>query len=69
MVFQSAPCRAVLLSKNQSKDDIKGYQKMTTVIPQGADPLPPSSTCSEEDRNHLNEEFTPLLPTGIGERV
>ena len=40
--------------------------------PQGADPLPPSSTCSEESktgRNHLNEEITPLLPTAIGERL
>ncbi len=30
-------------------------------------PTPPSSTCSE-DKNHLNEEIAPLLPTGIGER-
>ncbi len=41
------------------------------VSTQGADHLPPSSTCSEDvaktGRNHLNEEFTPLLPTGIGE--
>jgi hypothetical protein len=37
--------------------------------PHGADPLPPSSTCiAKTGRNHLNEEFTPLLPTGIGER-
>ncbi len=34
---------------------------------QAADPLPPFATCSE-DRHHLNEDFTSLLPTGIGER-
>jgi hypothetical protein len=36
--------------------------------PQGADPHPPSSTRGKTGRNHLNEEITPLLPTGIGER-
>ncbi len=28
----------------------------------------PSSTREKAGRNHLNEEITPLLPTGIGER-
>jgi hypothetical protein len=36
--------------------------------PQGADPLPPSSTRGKAGRNHLNEEIIPLLSTGIGER-
>jgi hypothetical protein len=31
-------------------------------------PIPPSSTLGKAGRNHLNEEITPLLPTGIGER-
>jgi len=31
-------------------------------------PQPPSSTLGKAGRNHLNEEITPLLPTGIGER-
>jgi hypothetical protein len=34
---------------------------------QAADPLPPP-LCVAKSRNNLNEEFTPLLPTGIGER-
>jgi hypothetical protein len=37
--------------------------------PQGADPLPPSSTRGKAGRNNLNEEITPLLPTGIGQRL
>jgi hypothetical protein len=28
----------------------------------------PPPTCSEDRKNHLNEEITPLIPTGIGER-
>ncbi len=39
------------------------------TIPQGADRLPPSSTRGKAGRNHLNEEITPLPPTGIGERL
>jgi hypothetical protein len=35
-------------------------------MPQGADP--PPSTRGKAGRNHLNEEITPLLPTGIGEK-
>ncbi len=35
---------------------------------QGADRHPPSSTRGEAGRNHLNEEITPVIPTGIGER-
>ncbi len=35
---------------------------------QGADPLPLPLRVAKTGRNHLNEEFTPLLPTGIGER-
>jgi hypothetical protein len=34
---------------------------------QGADPHPPSSILGKEGRNHLNEEITSFLPTGIGE--
>jgi hypothetical protein len=36
--------------------------------PQGADPHPPPLRVGKAGRNHLNEEITPLLPTGIGER-
>jgi hypothetical protein len=32
------------------------------------DPHPPSSTRGKTGKNHLNEENTPLLPTGIDER-
>jgi hypothetical protein len=38
------------------------------VTPQGADHLPLPLRIAKTGRNHLNEEFTPLLPTGIGER-
>jgi hypothetical protein len=46
--------------------------RYTTLIkgvfqPQGADPPPPSSAWGNTGGNHLNEEITPLLPTGIGE--
>ncbi len=41
-------------------------QRLTPTSPQGADPYP--STRGKAGRNHLNGEFTPLLPTGIGER-
>ncbi len=36
--------------------------------PQGADPPPPSSARGKAGRNNLNEEITPFLPIGIGER-
>ncbi len=37
--------------------------------PQGADHLLPLPLrVAKTGRNHLNEEFTPLLPTGVGER-
>ncbi len=37
--------------------------------PQGADSLPPHPLrVAKTDKNHLNEEITPLLPTGIGKR-
>jgi hypothetical protein len=36
--------------------------------PQGADSLPPPLRVAKTGKNHLNEEITPLLPTGIGER-
>jgi hypothetical protein len=32
-------------------------------------PSPLPLRVAKTSRNHLNEEFTPLLPTGIGERV
>jgi hypothetical protein len=35
---------------------------------QAADPLPPPLRVAKTGRNNLKEEFTPLLPTGIGER-
>jgi hypothetical protein len=36
--------------------------------PQGADPPPPHLRVAKAGRNHLNEEITPFLPTGIGKR-
>jgi hypothetical protein len=36
--------------------------------PQGADSLLPPLRVAMTGKNHLNEEITPLLPTGIGER-
>jgi hypothetical protein len=41
-----------------------------TVFPKGADPLPFLYMYGgTAGKNYLNEEITPLLPTGIGERV
>jgi hypothetical protein len=37
-------------------------------IPAQGATTPPPSTRGKAGRNHMNEEFTPLLPTGIGER-
>jgi hypothetical protein len=37
-------------------------------ISTGCRPHPPSSTRGKAGRNHLNEEITPRLLTGIGER-
>jgi hypothetical protein len=37
-------------------------------LPQGAEPPPLPLRVAKAGRNHLNEEFTPLLPPGIGER-
>ncbi len=31
-------------------------------------PSPPPLRVAKTGKNHLNEEITPLLPTGIGER-
>jgi hypothetical protein len=36
--------------------------------PQGADSLPPPLRVAKTGKNHLNEEITSLLHTGIGER-
>jgi hypothetical protein len=36
--------------------------------PHGADPLPLPLCLAKTGRTNLNEEFTPLLPTGICER-
>jgi hypothetical protein len=37
-------------------------------LSQGADPLSLPLRIAKTGRNYLNEEFTPILPTGIGER-
>jgi hypothetical protein len=42
---------------------------LSRILPQAADPLPhPPLRVVKTGRNHLNEGFTPLLPSGIGER-
>ncbi len=53
-------------SKRRGKRNVIEFWKMTDHrVPT----VPPSSTCSSRAyRNHLNEEITPLLPTGIGEQ-
>ncbi len=58
-IRQSIDCRIVCTHKVGFTDE---------GTPQGADPLHPSSTVAKAGRNHLNEEITPLLATGIGER-
>ncbi len=39
-----------------------------TIVHRARIPSPLPSRVAKTGRNHLNEEFTPLLPTGIGER-
>jgi len=44
-------------------------EENTELRAQGTAPPPPSSTRSDgRKENHLNEEITPLFPTGIGGR-
>jgi hypothetical protein len=45
----------------------KIVSKNCGALSRGADPLPLSLLVVKADRNHLNEESTPLLPAGIGE--
>jgi hypothetical protein len=47
---------------------LKLKEQFYAVNPQGADPLHLPLRVAKAGRNHLNEEITPLLPTGIGER-
>jgi hypothetical protein len=47
---------------------IGSQSSLIAIKPQVADPLPLPVRVAKTGRNHLNEEFTPLLPTGIGER-
>jgi hypothetical protein len=44
------------------------YTSVALPVSQGADSHPLPSTRVKAGRNNLNEEITPLLPTGIGER-
>ncbi len=48
-------------SKPQNIDTL-GYRHRPRI------PSPPSLREAKTGRNHLNEDFTLLLPTGIGER-
>ncbi len=45
-------------------DSQKGPELTGGMSPQGAD----SPLQGKAGKNHLNEEFTPLLPNGIGEQ-
>jgi hypothetical protein len=48
---------------------IYDFRWMSGFVPPGADPPSPLTLCvAKAGRNNLNEEFTRLLPTGIGER-
>jgi hypothetical protein len=51
--------------KTRKKGSGNRHTDMHLLIPQGADPLPPSSTCSKAGRNTLNEEITPP-PSPLG---
>jgi hypothetical protein len=39
------------------------------AVAQGADPLRLPLLVEKAGRDHLNKQITPLLPTGIGERI
>ncbi len=51
------------LRNRASTNDIKTARN--EVRAQGADPLLPSSHVATAGKNNLNEEMTPLFPTGI----
>jgi hypothetical protein len=48
--------------------DFQLQGEWTAFCTTGCRPSFPFSTRGKAGRNHLNEEITPLLPTGIGER-
>jgi hypothetical protein len=48
---------------------ITGFPPPPSVLqPQGADSLPLPLHVTKTSKNNVNEEITPLLPTGTGER-
>jgi hypothetical protein len=51
-----------------SNSSFDSLSNLNVFLPQAADTLPPPLRVRKTGRNHLNEGFTPLLPTGIGER-
>jgi hypothetical protein len=60
--------RTVLATERETDRDLRGQilgctHRVPTPTP------PPSFTRGKADRNQLNKEITPLLPTGIGEEL
>jgi hypothetical protein len=63
--------RDVSLKEGVGRGRVGAKQLLTATgppCPQAADPLAPPLRVAKTGRNLLNEEFSPLLPTGIGER-
>ncbi len=56
------------LAPLQASTRLLSFANHDTIQSQGADPLPLPLRVAKAVRNHLNEEITPLLRTGIGER-
>jgi hypothetical protein len=49
------------------QDTLSGFI-INGTDPQGAESLPPPLRVAKTGKNHMNDEITPLLPTGIGEQ-
>ncbi len=60
-------CNLIFVSQQRRTERESLKLLLSKYEPQGADPPPPLHPATA-GKNHLNEEITPLLPTGIGER-
>ncbi len=47
---------------------VKPERRVVGIVHRARIPSPLPLRVAKTGRNHLNEEFTPFLPTGIGER-
>jgi hypothetical protein len=57
----ASPCNTEAAKQRGGRGDNKGCSHKA--------PTPPPQRVAKTGKNHLNEEITPLLPTGIGDTV